>query len=92
MLFRSRTFIDRIIVHEADWRTGSKEQLIEIHMNFIGNFTIPQPELTPEQQAKLEKKRQRKTATREKRRLYAEQYNAKRKAEARAKKEAQTNG
>ena len=87
-----RTFIDRIEVHEADWRTGSKEQLIEIHMNFIGNFTIPQPELTPEQQAKLEKKRQRKTATREKRRLYAEQYNAKRKAEARAKKEAQTNG
>ena len=87
-----RTFIDRIMVHEADWRTGSKEQLIEIHMNFIGNFTIPQPELTPEQQAKLEKKRQRKMATREKRRLYSEQYNAKRKAKLRAKKEAQTNG
>ena len=87
-----RTFIDRIEVHEADWRTGSKEQLIEIHMNFIGNFTIPQPELTPEKQAKLEKKRQRKMARREKRRLYSEQYNAKRKAEARAKKEAQTNG
>ena len=52
-----RTFIDRIMVHEADWSTGSKEQLIEIHMNFIGNFMIPQPERTPEQQARLEKKR-----------------------------------
>ena len=87
-----RTFIDRIMVHEADWSTGSKEQLIEIHMNFIGNFTIPQPELTQEQLAKLEKKRQRKMATRERRRLYSEQYNAKRKAEQRAKKEAQSNG
>lgn len=87
-----RTFIDRIEVHEADWRTGSKEQQIEIYMNFIGNFTIPQPELTPERLAKLEKKRQRKMATREKRRLYSEQYNAKRKAELREKKEAQSNG
>lgn len=87
-----RTFIDRIEVHEADWRTGSKEQQIEIYMNFIGNFTIPQPELTPEQQAKLEKNRQRKMARREKRRLYSEQYNVKRKAELRAKKEVQSDG
>lgn len=87
-----RTFIDWIEVHEADWRTGSKEQQIEIHLNFIGNFTIPQPELTPEQQAKLEKKRQRKMATREKRRLYSQQYNAKRRAELKAKKEVETNG
>lgn len=87
-----RTFIDRIVVHEADWSTGTKEQQIEIHMKFIGDYTIPQPELTPEQLAKLEKKRQRKMARREKRRLYSEQYNAKRKTEVRAKKEAQTNG
>ena len=87
-----RTFIDRIIVHEADWSTGSKEQLIEIHMNFIGNFTIPQPELTPEQQAKLEMKRQKQMARRERRRLYSEQYNAKRKAEYRVKKEEQISG
>lgn len=87
-----QTFIDRIVVHEADWSTGSKEQLIEIHMNFIGNFTIPQPELTPKQQARMEVKRQRRIATREKRRLYSEQYNTKRKAEVMRAKEAQTYG
>lgn len=87
-----QTFIERIVVHEADWSTGSKEQLIEIHMNFIGNFTIPQPELTPKQRERLERKRQRKIAMREKRRLYSEQYNAKRKAEVMRTKEAQTYG
>lgn len=87
-----RTFIDRIVVHEADWSTGSKEQQIEIHMNFIGNFTIPQPELTPEQQTKLEKKRQRQIVQREKRRLYSQRYNEKRRDEERRKKEALTNG
>lgn len=70
------TFIEKILVHEADWRTGTKEQEIEIYFNFIGNFVIPEPEITPEEAARLEADRQKKMIRREKRRRQCERWNA----------------
>lgn len=75
-----KTFVDKILVHEADWSTGSKEQEIEIYFNFIGNFTIPQPEISPEEAAKLEAERQKKIIRRERRRRQCEQWNKAHKA------------
>lgn len=69
-------FIDRIHVHEADWSTGTKEQQIDIYFNFIGNYTIPQQEPTPEEAARLEMERQKKIALRERRREYCRRWNA----------------
>lgn len=34
-------FVDRIIVHEADRSSGKREQQVEIHLNYIGQFVIP---------------------------------------------------
>jgi len=34
-------FVDKIIVHEADRSSGKREQQIEIHLNYIGQFAIP---------------------------------------------------
>lgn len=47
-------FIDRIEVHERD-RKGSVQttQQIDIYFNFIGNYRMPEPELSEEELAKL---------------------------------------
>ncbi|HEM4166603.1 TPA: recombinase family protein [Streptococcus suis] len=48
-------FIEKIIVHERD-RKGSQtsKQKIEIYFNFIGNYELPQTELSEEEKQKLE--------------------------------------
>ena len=48
-------FVEKIIVHERD-RKGSQtsKQKIEIHFNFIGNYELPQAELSEEKKQKLE--------------------------------------
>ena len=50
------SFIEKIIVHEADRSTGKREQRVDIHLNFIGNFVPPDIEipLTPKEVAKLQ--------------------------------------
>jgi hypothetical protein len=59
-------FIDAIYVHEADKSSGERRQEVEIHLNYIGKFTIPGDEpkpLTPEEiaaeQERLDKKRRK---------------------------------
>ncbi len=71
-----KLFVEKILVHEKDWSTGEKEQEIEIHFNYIGNYQLPQPEITPEEAIKLEKKRQRKMTRRAKRVAYCRKWNA----------------
>lgn len=71
-----KLFVKKILVHEKDWSTGEKEQEIEIYFNYIGNYQLPQPEITQEEAARLEKKRQRKMATRAKRVEYCRKWNA----------------
>jgi ribosomal protein L37E len=34
-------FVDKIIVHEADRSSGKREQQVEIHLNYIGQFVLP---------------------------------------------------
>jgi len=34
-------FVDKIIVHEADRSSGKREQQVEIHLNYIGQFLLP---------------------------------------------------
>ena len=48
-------FVEKIIVHERD-RKGSQtsKQKIEIYFNFIGNYELPQAELSEEEKQKLE--------------------------------------
>ena len=48
-------FVEKIVVHERD-RKGSQtsKQKIEIYFNFIGNYELPQAELSEEKKQKLE--------------------------------------
>ncbi len=48
-------FVKKIIIHERD-RKGSQtsKQKIEIYFNFIGNYELPQAELSKEEKQKLE--------------------------------------
>ena len=48
-------FVEKIIIHERD-RKGSQtsKQKIEIYFNFIGNYEVPQVELSEEEKQKLE--------------------------------------
>lgn len=35
-------FIDKVVVHEADKSSGVREQRIDIYLNYIGNFSVPE--------------------------------------------------
>ena len=37
-------FVDKILVHEAQWNDGERTQEVEIFLNFIGKFDVPMPE------------------------------------------------
>ena len=55
-------FIDKIIVHAPERVDGDRVQEVEIYLNFIGHFDLPEPELTPEElkrQEFLKKERKR---------------------------------
>lgn len=66
-------FIEKIIVHEADYSSGERRQDVEIYLNFIGKFEIPANELSAEELAEFEEQRKR----REKKREYNRRYMAK---------------
>lgn len=63
-------FVEKIIVHEPDRSSGEREQVVDIYLNFIGKFTVPEPEPTPEELAAAEAQRQ----LRNKRREYNQRY------------------
>lgn len=53
-------FIDKIIVHAPYYIDGERMQDVDIYLNFIGQFEIPEPELSKEEvkrQEQLKKKR-----------------------------------
>ena len=54
--FMVNEFIDRIEVHERD-RKGSIQttQKIDIYFNFIGNYSMPEKELTVAEKAEIER-------------------------------------
>lgn len=72
-------FVDKIMVHKVDISTGERVQQIDIYLNFIGNFTVPQPDLTPEQLAAEEEARQKRIKKKQKTAEYNRRYREKRK-------------
>ena len=49
-------FIDKILVHAPYYIDGERMQEVEIYLNFIGKFEIPQPQLS-EEEIKRQKQR-----------------------------------
>jgi hypothetical protein len=54
-------FVDHIDVHEADKSSGTRTQKIDIYLNFIGDFDVPEDydNLSPEDRAKVIAERKR---------------------------------
>jgi|GEM_PF-2441112 len=50
------SFIEKIVVHEADKSTGIRERRVDVHLNFVGNFIPPSIEapLTEREIVKLQ--------------------------------------
>lgn len=48
-------FVEKILVHEADYSSGERVQEVEIYLNFIGKFELPVKEPTAEEIAEHEK-------------------------------------
>ena len=72
-------FVDKILVHEGKWDNYERTQEVEVYLNFIGKFELPQEEpieLTQEELDELEKLRKK----REKKREYNYRYLKKKKA------------
>ena len=42
--------VEKILVHEADKSGGERKQKVDIYFNFIGKFTLPKPEISPEEE------------------------------------------
>jgi len=83
-------FVEKVIVHEATKKNGVREQEVEIHLNFIGRFDLPEPEGQREETpARKSRKKPRHEMTEEQRAIlrerdkvrYARKVAAKRAAE-----------
>ena len=44
-------FVEKVIVHEADKSSGKREQRVDIYLNFIGRFEVPQENAAALEQA-----------------------------------------
>ncbi len=61
-------FVEKIIVHEATKVNGVREQEVEIYLNFIGKFDLPEQEEQPEEPpVRKSKKKRRHEMTEEQR-------------------------
>ena len=61
-------FVEKIIVHEATKNNGVREQEVEIYLNFIGKFDLPEQEEQPEESpVRKSKKKRRHEMTEEQR-------------------------
>jgi DNA invertase Pin-like site-specific DNA recombinase len=70
-------FVAKIIVHEGDKSSGERIQRVDIELNYIGGFQVPedkQPVLTAEEQAEQTRVKEKRAKQREyNRRWYAKQ-------------------
>ena len=64
-------FVEKIIVHEADRSSGEREQKVDIYLNFIGRFEVPEITPAPEDIAVEEQAREKRARHREAQRRYA---------------------
>lgn len=65
-------FVEKILVHEADYSSGERVQEVEIYLNFIGKFELPVKEPTAEEIAEHEKLKARRAKRAEYNRRYME--------------------
>lgn len=63
-------FVEKILVHEADYSSGERVQEVEIYLNFIGKFELPVKEPTAEEIAEHEKLKARRAKKAEYNRRY----------------------
>ena len=49
-------FIEKVVVHEADKSGGERVQQVDIYLNYIGKFELPEKEMTPEEIAAHKKR------------------------------------
>ena len=73
-------FIEKIVVHEAEKQNGKRQQKIEIHMNFIGRFEVPDTFVSREEvQEQKSIRAEQEVRKREKERQNKERYEKRKK-------------
>ena len=85
-------FVEKILVHEADYSSGERVQEVEIYLNFIGKFELPVKEPTAEEIAEHEKLKARRAKKAEYNRRYMEKRRKRIAAEEQKSKEVTVNG
>ena len=85
-------FVEKILVHEADYSSGERVQEVEIYLNFIGKFELPVKEPTAEEIAEHKKLKARRTKKAEYNRRYMEKRRKRIAGEEQKAKEVTVNG
>lgn len=85
-------FVEKILVHEADYSSGERVQEVEIYLNFIGKFELPVKEPTTEEIAEHEKLKARRAKKAEYNRRYMEKRRKRIAGEEQKSKEVTVNG
>ena len=85
-------FVEKILVHEADYSSGERVQEVEIYLNFIGKFELPVKEPTTEEIAEHEKLKARRAKKAEYNRRYMEKRRKRIAGEEQKSKEVKVNG
>ena len=85
-------FVEKILVHEADYSSGERVQEVEIYLNFIGKFELPVKEPTAEEIAEHEKLKARRAKKAEYNRSYMEKRRKRIAGEEQKSKEVTVNG
>lgn len=85
-------FVEKILVHEADYSSDERIQEVEIYLNFIGKFELPVKEPTAEEIAEHEKLKARRAKKAEYNRRYMEKRRKRIAEEEQKSKEVTVNG
>ena len=85
-------FVEKILVHEADYSSGERVQEVEIYLNFIGKFELPVKEPTAEEIAEHEKLKAHRAKKAEYNRRYMEKRRKRIAEEEQKSKEVTVNG
>lgn len=85
-------FVEKILVHEADYSSGERVQEVEIYLNYIGKFELPVKEPTAEEIAEHEKLKARRAKKAEYNRRYMEKRRKRIAGEEQKSKEVTVNG
>lgn len=85
-------FVEKILVHEADYSSGERVQEVEIYLNFIGKFELPVKEPTAEEIAEHENLKARRAKKAEYNRRYMEKRRKRIAEEEQKSKEVTVNG